>query len=40
DLSAARSAPIWNSLNDLPRDRRTDLYDEILGYRLHPALPR
>ncbi|MGE1085280.1 nitrilase family protein [Pseudomonas shirazensis] len=40
DLSAARSAPIWNSLNDLPRDRRTDLYDETLGYRLHPALPR
>ncbi|PVZ39005.1 nitrilase family protein [Pseudomonas sp. CC120222-01a] len=40
DLSAARSAPIWNSLNDLPRDRRTDLYDATLGYRLHPAIPR
>ncbi|MEN5303401.1 nitrilase family protein [Pseudomonas sp. TWI628] len=40
DLSAARSAPIWNSLNDLPRDRRTDLYDASLGYRLHPAMPR
>ncbi|MDD0991574.1 nitrilase family protein [Pseudomonas sp. TNT2022 ID681] len=40
DLSSARSAPIWNSLNDLPRDRRTDLYDAMLGYHLHPALPR
>ncbi|WP_409273851.1 nitrilase family protein [Pseudomonas sp. KCJK9111] len=40
DLSSARSAPIWSSLNDLPRDRRTDLYDETLGYRLHAAMPR
>ncbi|NIF30096.1 hydratase [Pantoea sp. Tr-811] len=40
DLSTARSAPIWNNLNDLPRDRRTDLYDAALGYRLHPAMPR
>ncbi|MCP3753259.1 nitrilase family protein [Pseudomonas sp. SBB6] len=40
DLSGARSAPIWNSLNDLPRDRRTDLYGSMLGYDLHPALPR
>lgn len=40
DLSSARSAPIWNSLNDLPRDRRTDLYGSMLGYDLHPALPR
>ena len=40
DLSAARSAPIWNSLNDLPRDRRTDCYGPMLGYHLHPALPR
>ncbi|HGM5581750.1 TPA: nitrilase family protein [Pseudomonas putida] len=40
DLSTARSAPIWNSLNDLPRDRRTDLYDVSLGYRLHAPLPR
>ncbi|MER2297814.1 MAG: nitrilase family protein [Pseudomonas sp.] len=40
DLSAARSAPIWNSLNDLPRDRRTDLYDAALGYRMHPLMPR
>ncbi|MFJ4434228.1 nitrilase family protein [Pseudomonas sp. NPDC089395] len=40
DLSAARPAPIWNSLNDLQRDRRTDLYDAALGYRLHPAMPR
>lgn len=40
DLSSARSAPIWNSLNDLPRDRRTDLYGAMLGYGRHPALPR
>ncbi|PAV66599.1 hypothetical protein WR25_03834 [Diploscapter pachys] len=40
DLSTARSAPIWNSLNDLPRDRRTDLYDTTLGYRLHAPMPR
>ncbi|AUZ57842.1 Aliphatic amidase AmiE [Pseudomonas sp. XWY-1] len=40
DLSSARSAPIWNSLNDLPRDRRTDLYDATLGYRLHAPMPR
>lgn len=40
DLTSARSAPIWNSLNDLHRDRRADLYDPMLGYRLHPCLPR
>ena len=40
DVVAARSAPIWNDLNDLLRDRRTDLYDGMLGYRLGPALPR
>lgn len=40
DLSSARSAPIWNSLNDLQRDRRVDLYDGMLGYRHHPCLPR
>ncbi|WP_102789459.1 nitrilase family protein [Stenotrophomonas bentonitica] len=40
DLSTARSAPIWNALNDLHRDRRTDLYDPMLGYRQHPSLPR
>ncbi|WP_225774952.1 nitrilase family protein [Pseudomonas sp. Marseille-Q5115] len=40
DLVSARSAPIWNSLNDLPRDRRTDLYDPMLGYRHHPMMPR
>jgi len=40
DLSHARSAPIWNSLNDLQRDRRIDLYDQTLGYAKHPALPR
>ena len=40
DLTSARSAPIWNSLNDLQRDRRNDLYDQMLGYSRHPALPR
>ena len=40
DLVAARSALVWNNLNDLPRDRRSDLYDAMLGYRLHPALAR
>ena len=37
DLTAARTAPIWNQLNDLHRDRRTDLYDQMLGYRRRPA---
>ncbi|MBE8592204.1 nitrilase family protein [Pseudomonas sp. MAFF 301449] len=40
DLSKARSAPIWNNLNDLQRDRRADLYDQMLGYTRHHALPR
>lgn len=40
DVTSARSAPIWNSLNDLQRDRRNDLYDQMLGYAHHPALPR
>lgn len=40
DLVAARSAPIWTPLNDLHRDRRTDLYDPLLGYRGGKALAR
>ncbi|MEO3822890.1 nitrilase family protein [Actinomadura sp. B10D3] len=40
DVVAARSAPIWNDLNDLVRDRRTDLYDPLLGYRGGDAFPR
>jgi predicted amidohydrolase len=40
DLTAARTAPIWNQLNDLHRDRRTDLYDQMLGYRGATPLPR
>ena len=40
DIGAARSAPIWTPLNDLHRDRRTDLYDPLLGYRGARALPR
>lgn len=40
DIVASRSAPIWTSLNDLVRDRRTDLYDDMLGYTLSPRAPR
>lgn len=40
DLTASRTAPIWNQLNDLHRDRRTDLYDQMLGYRGSAPLPR
>jgi N-carbamoylputrescine amidase len=40
DLTAARTAPIWNQLNDLHRDRRTDLYDQMLGYAGRAPLPR
>ncbi|MEU4287359.1 nitrilase family protein [Kribbella sp. NPDC026596] len=40
DLTAPRTAPIWNQLNDLHRDRRTDLYDQMLGYRGAAPLPR
>jgi hypothetical protein len=40
DLMTARSAPIWNDLNDLHRDRRTDLYDSMLGYTRGDRFPR
>jgi N-carbamoylputrescine amidase len=40
DLTESRTAPIWNQLNDLHRDRRTDLYDQMLGYRGAAPLPR
>jgi len=40
DLVRSRTAPIWNQLNDLHRDRRTDLYDPLLGYRGAQPLPR
>ncbi|WP_028933705.1 nitrilase family protein [Pseudonocardia spinosispora] len=40
DVVASRSALIWNDLNDLARDRRTDLYEPLLGYRRGDALPR
>ncbi len=40
NLVATRRAKVWNDLNDLVRDRRTDLYDEMLGYKLGPRLPR
>lgn len=38
DLVASRSAVVWGPLNDLPRDRRTDLYDELLGYDGTPTV--
>ncbi|MCS4298178.1 putative amidohydrolase [Acinetobacter sp. BIGb0196] len=40
DLVAARGAPIWNKHNDLIRDRRTDMYDTMLGYKSHNIFPR
>ncbi|MFE6871795.1 nitrilase family protein [Kitasatospora sp. NPDC057692] len=40
DVVASRAAPIWNPLNDLVRDRRTDLYDPMLGYRRSGPFPR
>ena len=38
DLMDARTEKVWNELNVIPRDRRTDLYDELLGYDddIHP----
>jgi predicted amidohydrolase len=40
DIVASRSALIWNNLNDLARDRRTDLYGPLLGYTDGKPLPR
>lgn len=40
DLVESRSAVVWSDLNDLPRDRRTDLYDALLGYAGGSPLPR
>jgi len=40
DVVQARTAPIWNQLNDLQRDRRIDLYDQLLGFKGAQALPR
>ncbi|MBI3076082.1 MAG: hydratase [Deltaproteobacteria bacterium] len=36
DLVQARVGKIKNELDDTVRERRTDLYDEMLGYRRHP----
>lgn len=38
DLMDARTEKVWNDLNVIPRDRRTDLYDDLLGYddAIHP----
>lgn len=33
DVVASRTAKVWNDLIDLDKDRRTDLYDGLLGYR-------
>lgn len=40
DVVASRSALIWNSHNDLARDRRIDLYDPLLGYTGGTPFPR
>jgi N-carbamoylputrescine amidase len=40
DIVASRSALIWSDLNDLARDRRTDLYQPLLGYTGGIPLPR
>jgi predicted amidohydrolase len=34
DLADARRARAWNGFNQPMRDRRTDVYDEMLGSRL------
>lgn len=39
DLADSRRSH-WNELNDLYRDRRKDLYDELLGYRGGGVRPR
>lgn len=36
NIMAARTEKNWNGLNVIPRDRRTDLYDELLGYDDQP----
>ena len=40
DIVASRSALIWSEFNDLARDRRTDLYQPLLGYTGGIPLPR
>jgi predicted amidohydrolase len=35
NLSAARRSRAWNDLSHLLNDRRTDLYDDLLGYQMH-----
>lgn len=36
NLMDARTMKTWNDLNTVPRDRRTDLYDELCGYEDEP----
>lgn len=38
DITASRASKIWNDMNDLARDRRTDLYDRLLGYDGTPVV--
>jgi N-carbamoylputrescine amidase len=33
NLLDARKKKAWNNLNVMPRDRRTDVYDVMLGYQ-------
>jgi N-carbamoylputrescine amidase len=40
DIVASRAAVVWSNLNDLPRDRRTDLYGPLLGYTGGKPAPR
>lgn len=37
DLGNARRARNWNQFNQVLRDRRTDVYDEMLGSKEHPG---
>ena len=37
NLADARRGRNWNAFNQVLRDRRTDLYDEMLGARLAPG---
>ncbi len=37
NLSDARRRRNWNAFNQVLRDRRTDMYDEMLGARLRPS---
>lgn len=40
DLSQSRDGSVWGPYNDLYRDRRTDIYDAVLGYKNGYVWPR